>query len=242
LDIWNVPEFRAGLAAGLVASGFAILAGVALAMFRRGRPFPVAGLAFAAAGLWSIADFRNVPGLVVVGVIGVGAAAGLGAIRQVPALCVGILAVPFGALIGFRGGVIDLTWARVLVTVAASFGGVLAAYFDATWRREAIAPGLLALTVAGTYFAVPDTEEAAALVGVVVPLTALGWPVRVFALGRSGAACAVATIVWAGAIGGRGAPVSIIGVVACLGLLVALPVSQIISRPPSVRGRPGKGR
>jgi hypothetical protein len=73
---------------------------------------------------------------------------------------------------------------------------------------------------------VPDTEEAAALLGASVPAALWGWPVGRARLGPAGAAGTTALIVWVSAVGGRGRPPSIVGAVACLGLLATLPAGR----------------
>ena len=228
MDVWNLHEFRAGLMVGAVATGILLLAALATKVLGRRRPLPLGGVVIAAGGLWSIADTRPVPNAVVVGVVGVGAAAALASHRWVSPWYSVALAVPFAWVIGFHGDVIDVAWARVLVTVAASGGAILVSAFDHAWQQEAPGLTLLAVTAIGIYATVPDTEQVAAALGVALPLVVLGWPVRLATLGRPGAAAAVAMLVWAGAVGARGRPASIVGLVACLGLLAATPVGEVL--------------
>jgi hypothetical protein len=131
-------------------------------------------------------------------------------------------------------------WVRVLVTLAASGGALVAAEFDHTWRADAPGLTLFGVSALGVYATVPDTEAVAALVGASLPLLVLGWPARLATLGRAGAAATVALLVWAGAVGGEGRPASIIGVVACLGLLVGSPVGRLLL--PRVGDRLGRAR
>jgi hypothetical protein len=240
VDLWNAPEFREGLWFGVIAAIVLLLVGLAVAARGRGRPLPIAGVVLAVGGLWSISDTWNVPAAVVLGVIGVGAAAALARVPWMPRwLCVA-LALPFAAAIGFRGELVADSWVRVLVTLAASGGALMAAEFDHAWRAETPGLTLIGVSALGVYATVPDTEVAAALVGVALPLLVLGWPTRFATLGRAGAAASVALVVWAGAVGGEGRPASIIGVVACLGLLVGSPVGRLLL--PRVGGRLGRAR
>jgi hypothetical protein len=228
VDLWNAHEFREGLWIGVIAATFMLLGGVAVSARRRARPIPIGGVVLAVGGLWSISSTWNVPAAVVVGVIGVGAAAALARVPWMPRWFCVALAVPFAAAIGFRGELVADSWVRVLVTLAASGGAILAAEFDHTWRAEAPGLTLIGVSALGVYATVPDTEVVAALVGVSLPLLVLGWPVRLATLGRAGASAAVALLVWAGAVGGGGRPASIIAVVACLGLLVGSPVGRLL--------------
>jgi hypothetical protein len=182
----------------------------------------------AVGGLWSISDSRHVPTAVVLGVIGIGAAGALTRVHWMSRWYCFALAVPFAAAIGFRGELVTDLWVRVLVTLAASVGALLAAEFDHNWRVEAPGLTLFAVSALGVYATVPDTELVAAVLGVSLPLVVLGWPVRLATLGRAGGAAAVALLVWAGAAGGEGRPASIIAVVACLGLLVGGPVGRVL--------------
>lgn len=228
MDVWNLHEFRLGLGFGIVVSGALVLAGLAAAALGRGRPLPIGGVAIAAGGLWSIADTVPVPKAVVVGVVGIAAAATLAHLRWVSLWFSLALAIPFAWTIGFHGDLVAVPWVRALVTVAASGGAILVAAFDHDWRADALGLTLLVVTAVGMYATVPDTESLAAALGVVLPFLVLGWPFRLATLGRPGAAAAVAVLVWAGAIGARGRPASIIGLTACLGLLVAAPVGAIL--------------
>jgi hypothetical protein len=227
VDVWNLHEFRAGLGFGTVASGALLFAYLVVRALGRARPFPLAGLVITVGGLWSIADARPVPKAVVVGVVGIGAAA-LVCLRRVSLWFSVALAVPFAGAIGFLGDVVAVAWVRALVIVAASGGAIFVSVFDHNWREESPGVPLLAVTAVGMYATVPDTEAMAAAVGVVLPFVALGWPIRVATLGRSGAAAAVALLVWAGAVGAGGRPASIVGVVACLGLLVGVPAGKVL--------------
>src|SRR4030095_2363305 len=95
-------------------------------------------------------------------------------------------------------------------------------------RREAMGVTLFVVTAAGVYATVPDTELVGAVLGASLPLVLLGWPARIASLGRPGGAAATALLLWAGAAGGGGRPASIVAVVACLGLLVCVPVGSLL--------------
>jgi hypothetical protein len=73
-----------------------------------------------------------------------------------------------------------------------------------------------------------------ALLAVVFPIAFLAWPRVAVSLGVEGAYLAVAVFVWVVAQGGGGRPPSILGSVACLGLLLLEPVI-IRLRPTAVK-------
>lgn len=225
---WSLHEFRVGLVLGVVTAGALLLAGLVAAAVGRGRPVPVGGVVIASAGLWSIADARPVPIPVLVGVAGIGCAAALASLPWGSLWYSAALAIPFAWIISFHSGLVAVTWARVLVGVAASGGAMLVTAFDHAWREEALGLTLLTVTAVGMYATVPDTEAAAAALGVVLPFVVLGWPARIATLGCAGAAAAFAMLVWAGAAGAEGRPSSTVGLVTCIGLLAGVPVGTAL--------------
>lgn len=231
MNVWRLHEFRIGFGAGSVATVLLLLGSVAAASREYRRPLPLGGLAFAAAGLWSIDHSHSVPGVLVVSVAGLAAVASLGSLPGFPRWASFVMSIPFAWAIGYHAGVPQVGWLQVVVAAAASAGALLVGETDVEWRDEAPAIALFALSIAGVYLAVPDTEQAAALLGVILPLTVLGWPLRIAALGRSGAAAATALLVWAAAVGARGRPPSLVGAIACLGLLVGLPLGRAMLPP-----------
>jgi len=227
-DLWNLPEFRAGLSVGGAAILVLLFAGLTAPVRASRKPLPLGGGVIAVGALWSIADNRQLPAPVLVGVIGIGAVAGLARTRWVSPWRRVVLALPFALLIGFGGELVTDVWARLLVTAAVSAGAMLVADFDETWRREALDPMLFAISAFGVYVAVPDTELVAAVLGASLPLVLIGWPASLASLGRTGAAAAVSLLVWVGAAGGAGRPASIVAVVACLGLLAGAPAGKML--------------
>src|SRR5690606_32918712 len=85
-----------------------------------------------------------------------------------------------------------------------------------------VGPVLVAVTVAGVYLTVPDTEMATVLLGAALPAAALGWPFAWGRLGGGGALATVAVVAWTVALDGRGRLGSVVGGVACLGLLAQI--------------------
>jgi hypothetical protein len=89
-----------------------------------------------------------------------------------------------------------------------------------------LTPALYAVSAAGVFAAVPNTEEAAALLGASVPASLAGWPLGRARLGRLGAAGAAALLMWVTADGSLGREPAVVGGVACLGLLATLPAGR----------------
>ena len=74
----------------------------------------------------------------------------------------------------------------------------------------------------------PTPRRPPLLLGAAVAVGALGWPIGAARLGHAGATSATALLVWVVAVGGRGRPPSIIGGIACLGLLLAVPMGAVL--------------
>jgi hypothetical protein len=216
-----VPDALAGradgLAAGLLAGLAAALACLAVWAWRRrhrpGAPTPVVGVALAAAG-----------------------GAGIVAATDPPAT----LALP-------------LPWIAVVAGVA----GALLAGFDRRWRGHGLAPLLLAVSAVGVYATVPDVEWALVVVGAALPLTLLGWPGPLApgglrgprrrdgpaqpppSLGVAGSLAAAALLAWTVTAGGAGRPGSVVGGLACLGVLAVEPLARLLDpRHRSALARP----
>jgi len=86
---------------------------------------------------------------------------------------------------------------------------------------------LLAISAIGLYLCVPDTEAPKALLGA---LLAAAFVVRAGALQPTGGATAVAGLyVWIAGLGGVGRPGSVVGGIACLGVVLLLPLIRSIT-------------
>lgn len=123
-------------------------------------------------------------------------------------------------------------WTGPAVAAAAVGGGILAARSD---RRLPGAPALVAVSVAGLYLAVPDTEAALPLLGAALPLGLASAAGIVDRLGRPGAAAWVALTAWVAWSGGVGRHGSLAASLFLPGLLLAVPFAM----PPAAR-RPGR--
>jgi hypothetical protein len=227
LDALQSREFTAGLWAGLVALGFGVAGGVAWQLVRR-RPLPSAGLLLVAAATWGLREAVTLPTGLVQGLILLAGAGLVAGFVPAPRLVGAVLALPGAWVLATQAGLVETQWIRVLVIVTATLGGALVADFDGRFRDAGFAPVLVAVSVVGVYFSVPDTEQASVLLGAALPLIALGWPRALAGLGSVGAYATTGLLAWTTAAGGYGRPSSIVGGVACLGLLAVEPLARAV--------------
>jgi hypothetical protein len=239
LNLRNFPldELISGLATGALA-----LLAATVQSRRHAHHVPVAGLVMTAAALVAVSrTWSVVPG----------ASVGLGGValtlawldrrrpRCGPSFTAGaVLIAPFAAVLAVDAS--PTGWVRGLVGAAIVLGATAASQTEAAWGDAGLPPVLYAITAAGVFAAVPDTEQAAVLLGASVPLALAGWPLAHVRLGPAGAGAAVALLVWVAAVGGRGREPSIVGAVACLGLLVTLPAGRWRARRIGLVGAVGR--
>lgn len=230
-----VEEFLWGLGAAVLA-----LLAAAVESRRHADHALDAGLVTMAAALGAISRTWSVVPAALLGLGGVAAAlAWLDRRRQATGralLTAAVLMTPFVAVLAVD--VSSTWWVRGFVGASVVLGAIAASRTDAAWGDTGVPPALYAITAAGVFAAVPDTEQAATLLGASVPLAMCGWPLGHARLGPIGAGAATALLVWVAAVGGRGREPSIVGAVACLGLLVTLPADRWLAgragRPPAV--------
>jgi len=227
---YPVEEFSWGLAAGAAALAVSLAASVVVARARKAvrRP-PDIGLPTAAAALVAIAPSRAPTAGVIIGLAGVTTTVALGASMQSrsgarPVVLVMSVAALFAWLLAIDAS--SIAWVRALVVAGVAVGAVAASRTDASWGPTGLTPVLYAITAFGVFAAVPDTEEATRLLGASALGALCGWPLGRARLGPAGAAAATALMVWVSAVGGRGRAPSIVGAVACLGLLATLPAGR----------------
>jgi len=228
LTILASAEFAAGLRYGLIASGISLTVGLA---GRAGRvPAAVtatAGLLFAAAVALGLRQALGLPTGLALGLVALAGGGGAGALSAGGPLAP-MLAVPGAWLVVSRSGLVLDRWAEVLVGAAIVLGGWLVAAVDARWRRHGLGPVLLAISVAGIYTCVPDTEQALVALGAALPLALLGWPWPLAALGRAGGYAATGAMLWVVAAGGASRGSAVVGGVACLGLFAVEPAARLL--------------
>lgn len=212
----TAPELHVGLVAGALAAG-----AVAAVRPLRRAPVAVVTAAMAVATAWSLTDVW----WAVLGVAALAAAAAGPATRSAFALlAVGILSLAVSAPSVAAG----VFLAAMVVVAAPALGEVTVA------RGPALAAALLAVSVAGIWASVPDTEEILLFGGALaLPLLVtvasgldqldVGWTLAT-------TAAVVGPVLWAAVLGGRGRPGSMVGGVACLGLLLVEPLARRITR------------
>lgn len=236
------PELAEGLRAAVLPALAAFALG-ASARLRGGSPAPVGGLVFAVAALLAFDLSHDVPAELVVGVAACALGGLLSDLLPVSPI-IGACALVPGALVVAGSLPIELPGddriREVAVVVTISGGGALVASFDRRWSRFATAPVLFVVTIGGVYATVPDTELALASLGSAAVVAVLGWPLRLVRIGGAGAGAAVAALAWATAVDGAGRDGSVVGGLACLGLLAIDPGIRLLGeRSPLRRVAPG---
>jgi hypothetical protein len=113
-------------------------------------------------------------------------------------------------------------WIRASVVVVALVGGALADGADRVTPR--LVPALFAIGAVGIYFCVPDTEAPKVLLGALVAGAAIGLEPRLTS--TRGVAMVTALFAWIAGYGGVGRPGSVVGGLACLGVVLLLPVAR----------------
>lgn len=241
-DLLDDPGFRNGIRAGIIALVVILAVAVFVPRPRRWRDtvLPLAGIATALATLEALD--RTGASVLLSHRVGIGLVlllAGPFAAAVVLARwkgawwvgAVGALAAIPGAVEVGRAASLQLHVAGMpaFVTVSTVVGGFLVADFDDANARAGLSPVLVAIAVLGMYATLPDTEQTSVLVGVALPLAFVGWPAARARLGP-GAYATVGLLGWVAAVGGRGRPGSVVGAMACLGVMLGEPVARRLWR------------
>jgi hypothetical protein len=227
-------ELQAGLVAGAAA---ALLIGSVLLLRQRvsppgaaREPWPYGGMVGVVAALVVVRAIGPLPWELVAATIGITAAIDLIVVSGRSWWYGALAALPFACFLATTEGLPEVLWFQGLVVAGVVGGAVLTAVSDGDWRAEAAAPVLYAVSVAGVYAAVPDTEHPLGLLGVALWLAVLAWPWPLVRFGAGGAAGMATLFVWTAADGARGRPASFIGALACFGLLAVLPLGVRLGR------------
>lgn len=139
------------------------------------------------------------------------------------------LAVGTQALIpGQAGGRSSSAWVVPVVIAVVVVGGTLVGCFDSRWRSRGFGPILLALTLVGVYLTVPETKRTLVLMGAAVVIALTAWPVPLASVGWAGSLAATGLVVSMTVLDGLDRPSSIVGAVACLGLLIVEPMARAL--------------
>lgn len=228
------------LAIGVAFGGAALLACLVGAGWRRrrGQDPPDAGLALVAAGVLALlvlrqASVRLVAGLTLLALAGLRPPPTWSLARPLVRGVRVVLALAGSALVMLAtipAGAAVPPWPVPAVVVGlVGMAGLLVADFDRHQRPGQLILPLLVLSAAGIWATVPDVEAALPILGAVLPLALLGWPVRLAGdragvLGAPGALASGALLAWAVVTGGAGRGGSIVGGLAALGVLGVVPV------------------
>jgi hypothetical protein len=222
-----VGLFVRGLAAGAAGLAISLAASAIVARVRPAirRP-PAIGLPAAAAALVAIAPSQTPTVGVIVGLAGVTATVDLAASMPSrpgarPVALELLLVAPFAWLLAADAS--SIAWVRVVAFGGATLGPVAASRTDREWGPAGLTPLLYAISAAGVFAAVPNTDAAVTLLGASLPGACAGWPLGRARLGTVGAAGSTALLVWVAAAGASGREPAIVGALACLGLLAARP-------------------
>ena len=246
-DAIHATEFTTGARAGLVALAVTIVIGLVWWRARPGAaPLPLAGLAVTAAAVYALRETTLLPDRAVLG-IGLLALAGLVVdVLRLSMVHLLVAAIPGAFVLDSAPLPFDARWARVLMFVTIVVGGTALASFDRRWARHGLGAPLVALWAAGAYMTLPDTEAALAVLGAALVVAAGAWPLRLASIGACGALPIAGLLAWTSRFGGSGRPSSIVGAVACIGLLAVEPATRALrgfrSGPLDVIARPGHGR
>ena len=227
----HTTEFTTGFHAGLVGLGVSVVIGFVWWRVRpSASPLPIVGLSATAACVYALRHEVLLPDRVVLAV-GLLALAGLIVdVLQLSMVHLLVLAVPGALVLDSAPRSIGTTWVRVLVVATTLVGGVALASFDRRWARHGLGAPLVAIWAIGAYVTVPDTEAALAILGVTLVVAIAAWPLRLGCVGASGALPIVGLMVWTDRLGGADRPSSIVGAVACIGLLAVEPATRVLRR------------
>lgn len=226
-DLLTEAGFRAGLViGGIVAVACALRGGGG-----RDRRLQVGG-AFAAAVVAGFLQQSILDSGLLVGILALAAAAFL-ATGGSPAGRV-VATVPGAVLIAISTGWGVASWETVTVLVLVVVGGPLLVDFDRTFASTGGLPLLVAVTAAGVWATIPETQHAVVLAGVSVPMIVLGWPGWRASLGSPGATLLVGLIGWTVVADGAFRASAVVGGVACLGVLLLEPIVR--RRGPRLQG------
>ena len=225
-DVVRSEEVRFGL---LVSTGLVVITGLvrAIADTSTGRhrvPAPWAGVLFAGAGLAVMSRHANLPLGVVVGLPLLLVAGLLG--RRPWEVMVG--ALPGAAAVVYLSEFPPADFQPWLVVVVAVAAGMVVD-FDRVFRRAAVGPPFLFITMMGVVVTVPDTELPLGLAAVALPVAIAGFPLRMLSLGPGGAA-AVGLIGYIAVAAGTSRPGAIIGAMGALGLMLIEPIGRWLAR------------
>jgi hypothetical protein len=226
-QLLDTEFFQIGLRFGVLA----LIVGWALVLILRTRVriLHIGGILIAAgvsATLVALDEgfIREIFGLALIA-----AGAGLARALKAPEWVIPLAAVPGAAWIAFTTNATNFLWVRIALLVLIPVCGYLITDFENRYRKMGLGMIFYTLAALGVFVAVPDTEWARVLIAVAVPVVFLAWPHVRVSLGVEGAYVATAVLILVSGQGGEPRPASIVGSIACLGLLVLEPIAFAMS-------------
>lgn len=231
IELFETSYFQVGLRFGLLALGVGWLV---VWVARRGGVRPIAGLLIAGSTLATLAMLDDPIGTEVVSVVVIVLGIALARALKAPDLLVPLAALPGSVWLAFSTDVTELLWVRLVMAALIPVGGYLTSDFEKRYAGMGLGVIFFALACLGVFVAVPDTEWSRTLIAVALPVALLAWPKPVASLGEEGSYAAIALFVVIASQGGGARPASIVGSLACLGLLLMEPVTMTF-RPEVVR-------
>jgi hypothetical protein len=163
---------------------------------------------------------RNLPGPLVAAVLLLALGEHFARDRSMVARAVAL--APGGVVLGASIPEVWPGWMRVAAMVMTVVGGVLGV--DADRRAPRLVPLLLAIGAVGVYLCVPDTEAPKVAMGALVGAAAIGLEPRL--RHRCGVSPVVGLFVWVAAFGGLARAGSVVGGLACLGVVLLIPLAR----------------
>lgn len=223
IDLFGTGFFRTGLRFGLIALGLAWLAFLAM---RRRRLLPIGGLLIAAATFGALLWLEEPVAGEIWPLLLIAAGSSVNRIAPTtPQWVTPLAVVPGAAWLAVSTTTTDFLWVRLALVAVIPVGGYLIADFEKRYDGMGLGVVFYALAALGVFASVPDTEWARVLIAVAVPMVFAAWPRVAVSLGEEGGYLAVATLLLVTAQGGGPRPASMVGGMACLGLLLIEPVA-----------------
>ncbi|HEX6424590.1 MAG TPA: hypothetical protein VFZ79_14000 [Acidimicrobiales bacterium] len=222
-----------------------LVAAAALVAMARARPGPprrsrppmaAAGVVLAVAATVAVRLVADGEGLGVrqaTGLAAAAAGASLAARLHLPAWAASVLVIPGAVLTVDAMPLTDHPEVVGPAIVSAAVLAVLVGEADHAHAASAVGPPLLAVSIAGMYGTIPETGLILPILVVAVPIGLVGWPARSARLGTAGAAASVVLLVAVVAEGGQDRLASIVGGLACFGVLALDPVARAVVPGPT---------
>jgi len=203
LEAFASDEFLTGLAYGI---GALILGLVVAYLWRRrcNTPAPVVGLLLTGGALAGLSATRGLPSDLWIGLVLLAVAGGLYPwARRVPLLAA-VVAIPGAWWVTQVVELPGARWVPWLLFAWIVLGAPLVTSFDRHFQDRGYGPVLVAISIAGMFVTLPDTEEILVVFGVAVALVFLAWPKVFGSLGAVGIYPLLGVLAWVIAFGREG--------------------------------------